>query len=160
MFALYPEEQYASAGLRFADIAQSIEITARNLAVTHALGNDTWNAEVTIPPATHMTDQAYYWYAPSKLPMRPGPPHPEEKVDVPTAILLQKYLLSFVITGDPNALWADDKAKICWPKYSESISKSADGAGVAIVFGADGFSVGPYDLANNRSLFWNKALWY
>ncbi|CAI5723359.1 unnamed protein product [Peronospora destructor] len=67
------------------------------------------------------------------------------------AIMMQKYLLSFVLTGNPNTMWAEDK--ICWPLYNES------SIGTQIVFN-DTFTIADDDLANSKSLFWNKALWY
>lgn len=157
MFSLYPVNQYKSQALRLSDIAQSIEMTARNLAVTHALGNNTWNGQVIIPPATHQTDQPYYWYASDKLSVVPGiAPSPQGEIHVPTAIVMQKYLLSFVITGDPNKLWPDAKGKIYWPKYNQGNQPQ----GRAMIFNTTGFTIGPYDLSNERSVFWNKALWY
>jgi hypothetical protein len=58
--ALYPESDYTSAGLRFSDMKQHFDLTAHNLAVTHALKNQTWNALVNISTASHGTDQSYY----------------------------------------------------------------------------------------------------
>lgn len=57
---LYPEADYATPGLRFADMEQSFDLTAHNLALTHALNNQTWNALVALGPAVHGTDQNYY----------------------------------------------------------------------------------------------------
>ncbi|ETK81089.1 hypothetical protein L915_13381 [Phytophthora nicotianae] len=72
-------------------------------------------------------------------------------VNATIAVMMQKYLLSFVLTGNPNTMWADDK--IYWPQYNESSE------GVEIVFN-DTFTTSDDDLANAKSLFWNKALWY
>lgn len=58
--ALYPESDYTSPGLRFADMKQHFDLTAHNLALTHAMKNQTWNAMVNISSATHGTDQSYY----------------------------------------------------------------------------------------------------
>lgn len=58
--ALYPEDDYTSAGLRFADMKQHFDLTAHNLAATQALNNKTWNAMVALDQATHGTDQSYY----------------------------------------------------------------------------------------------------
>ena len=75
---------------------------------------------------------------------------------MPTAILMQKYRLSFGTTGDPNKMWANTKGKIYWSKYNEG----KEPQGRAMVFNTTGFVIGPYDLANERSVFWNKALRY
>lgn len=56
----YPESDYTSPGLRFADMKQSFDLTAHNLAATHAMNNQTWNAMIALDSATHGTDQSYY----------------------------------------------------------------------------------------------------
>jgi carboxylesterase type B len=196
LMELYPEDDYTSAGLRFADMKQSFDLTGKNLALTHALNNQTWNAEVALSPATHGTDQSYYWYSTYTLstssssssesttatastttassgastasvgdasgmvmtdgsstggPGGAGGMGGSSSVDADVAVMMQKYLLSFVLTGNPNTMWADDK--IYWPQYNES------SVGTQIVFN-DTFTVADDDLANSKSLFWNKALWY
>ncbi|KAE9046369.1 hypothetical protein PR001_g1628 [Phytophthora rubi] len=170
----------------------------QNLALTNALKNETWNAEVALGAATHGTDQSYYWYSTYTLSTSsstsrraqatdsassyyanvsagsaamgstPGSSiggigsftdmgggvmgaGGESSVNSTIAIMMQKYLLSFVITGNPNVMWPDDK--IYWPQYNES------SVGTEIIFN-DTFSVADDDLANSKSLFWNKALWY
>ena len=60
VLALYPESDYTSPGLRFADMKQHFDLTAHNLALTQAMDNGTWNALVALDQATHGTDQAYY----------------------------------------------------------------------------------------------------
>jgi carboxylesterase type B len=64
---------------------------------------------------------------------------------------MQKYLMSFVLTGNPNTLWADDK--LDWPLYNTS------SAGTELVFNTT-FYLEDDNLANAKSLFWNKAMWY
>lgn len=64
---------------------------------------------------------------------------------------MQKYLLSFVLTGDPNTLWAEDK--INWPRYNSSST------GATLVFNTT-FTTAEDDLLNEKCLFWNAALWY
>jgi carboxylesterase type B len=70
-------------------------------------------------------------------------------VDSAVAVKMQKYLMSFVLTGNPNAKWGDDK--LYWPQYGANTTQ--------IVFN-DTFSLQADDLASAKSLFWNKALWY
>lgn len=62
---------------------------------------------------------------------------------------MQKYLLSFVLTGNPNKKWANDK--IYWPKYGSNATE--------LVFNSTMYTQGD-DLANAKSLYWNEALWY
>ncbi|KAG6975298.1 hypothetical protein JG688_00002528 [Phytophthora aleatoria] len=111
-----------SAGLRFADMKQSLDLTAKNLALTNALKNATRSAGSGLLKALR-EDLSLAW----------------------------TYLLSFVITGNSNTMWPDDK--LYWPQYNES------SVGTEIVFD-DTFTVADDDLANSKSLFWNKALWY
>ncbi|KAL3671100.1 hypothetical protein V7S43_004282 [Phytophthora oleae] len=186
LLELYPEDDYESAGLRFADMKQSFDLTAKDIALTHALNNQTWNAEVALSSATHGTDQSYYWYSTYTLDTSSsssestttvssgasttsvgdangtgmtdgsstggaGGMGGSSSVDATVAVMMQKYLLSFVLTGNPNTKWADDK--IYWPLYNES------SAGSQIVFN-NTFTIADDDLANAKSLFWNKALWY
>lgn len=146
ILTLYPSSSYSSQGLRFADIYQSFHHTAKDIALTHALGNATWNGYMQIPPSTHGMDTAYYFYNGAK------------NINATLAYTLQKYLMSFVMTGNPNTLWPDDK--ITWQPYN-----SANSSGVQLVvnstLGPDTFRmVAGDDIDNERSLFWNKALWY
>ncbi|KAG7382994.1 hypothetical protein PHYPSEUDO_004173 [Phytophthora pseudosyringae] len=164
LLELYPAGDYGSEGLRFNDIRQSYEVTAKHFALTSALGNATWNGEVAISPAMHGTDQSYYFYSTYSLMDSSNETTTSfnaaeaalvgaitSPVNATVARMMQKYLLSFVITGNPNSLWADDK--IYWPQYNEST------VGTQIVLN-ETFTVAEYALANSRSLHWNKALWY
>ncbi|KAF7930442.1 uncharacterized protein EAE98_004842 [Botrytis deweyae] len=127
ILALYPENDYASPGLRFSDIEQSFELTSHNLALTNGLHNQTWNATVTLGEATHGTDQDYY------------------------CADCAKVSFVFALTGNPNTLWPNDKME--WPLYNTSTN------GVEIVFNASMYLQAD-SLANAKSRFWNKALWY
>lgn len=165
--ALYPAADYASPGLRFADMKQSFDLTAHNMALTHALDNKTWNAMVEIDQSTHGTDQSYYWYstytladatsdaaastsANSSAAGGAGMTSSSSAVDVATAVKMQKYLMSFVLTGNPNTMWSGERLE--WPLYNES--------GYDLVFNTSGFYTQPSDLENEKAAFWNKALWY
>ncbi|KAG6606502.1 Para-nitrobenzyl esterase [Phytophthora cinnamomi] len=167
LLELYPAADYASAGLRFNDMQQSAQVTSKNLGLTYALGNQTWNGEVGISPAKHGTDQSYYFYSTYTLSIPTNDSTATltseasaltalassitSPVDTTIARQMQKYLLSFVITGNPNSVWLDDKPY--WPQYNES----SDGA--ELVFN-DSITVVADDLANEKGLYWNKALWY
>ncbi|KAH7465732.1 Carboxylesterase patB [Phytophthora ramorum] len=165
LLELYPEGDYESAGLRFADMKQSFDLTGKNLALTHALKNQTWNAEVALGEATHGVDQNYYWYSTYSLSTTSSSTAASTMsageaasvgavtttVNATIAVAMQKYLMSFVLTGNPNSVWPEDK--LYWPQYNES------SVGTQIVLN-DTFTVAADDLANSKSLFWNKALWY
>ncbi|KAE9002336.1 hypothetical protein PR003_g20190 [Phytophthora rubi] len=150
---LYPAENYASAGLHFSDIRQSFEITAKNYVLTEALHNQTWNGRVGISPAKHGTDQSYYFYGTHKLSTSSNETTTTTTFNAAEAALvgaitfpvyatiarqMQKYLLSFVLTGNPNSVWPDEK--LYWPRYNESA------AGVQIVMN-DTFSVADDDTS-------------
>jgi carboxylesterase type B len=62
---------------------------------------------------------------------------------------MQKYLLSFVLTGNPNTKWASHK--LYWPKYGSNSTE--------LVFNSTMY-LQEDDLASAKSTYWNKALWY
>jgi carboxylesterase type B len=151
---------------------QSFDLTAHNLAANNAMGNDTWNARVDLGAATHGTDQSYIFYSTytlssssstttansttSNLTSAAGPPGGGmggTTVDAKVAVKMQKYLLSFVLTGNPNTQWPEDN--LYWPKYMEGNSTS----GTQIIFNTT-FTTSADDLASEKSLFWNQVLWY
>lgn len=161
---LYPSTDYASESLRFADILQSLELTAHNLALTAALKNQTWNAMVALDNATHGTDQNYYWYSNFTLVETNSTTATgttaagagiviTTDIDYDVALKMQKYLVSFILKGDPNTLWPEDK--LYWPIHGGNSSS----VGQELVFN-NTIYIQDDSLANNRSLFWNKALWY
>ncbi|KAL0568008.1 hypothetical protein V5O48_013983 [Marasmius crinis-equi] len=131
---------------------------------------------VALDSATHGTDQSYYWYSTYSLSSSDstsfssspssnstnsnsttGPPSGgmgggmggSSSVNSTVAVAMQKYLLSFVLTGDPNTKWAEDK--LFWPQYGSETN--------TLILNST-FYVGEDDLANSKCLHWNKALWY
>lgn len=156
--ALYPEDDYTSPGLRFADMKQSFDLTAHNMAFTHAVDNQTWNGMVQIGQSTHGTDQSYYWYSTYTLSSSSSTTassnatttSSSSDVDADTAVKMQKYLMSFVLTGNPNTMWPEDK--LSWPLYNES--------GYDMVFNVSGFYTQSSDIENAKTAWWNKALWW
>ncbi|OBT59232.1 hypothetical protein VE04_00358 [Pseudogymnoascus sp. 24MN13] len=181
----YPESDYTSPGLRFADMKQSFDLTAHNLAATHAMNNQTWNAMIALDSATHGTDQSYYWYksasvitttsnttstssaaistaTSSNTTTTPAPggaaggglgggPGGSTSVNATIAVMMQRYLLSFVLTGNPNSKWPEDNPE--WPLYNTTTT------GVQLVFNTT-FYTDADDLATEKTLYWNQALWY
>ncbi|GMF24661.1 unnamed protein product [Phytophthora lilii] len=154
LLGLYPEADYDSAGLRFADMKQSFDLTAKDIRGM---------LKVALGAATHGVDQNYYWYSTYLLATASGSSSDittttatlsageaasagavTTTVNATIAVTMQKYLLSFVLTGNPNFVWPDDK--IYWPLYNES------SVGTQIVFN-DTFTTADDDLANAKSLF-------
>ncbi|GMF23043.1 unnamed protein product [Phytophthora lilii] len=93
----------------------------------------TWNAKVGISPAKHGTDQSYYFYSTYTLSIPSNATATQTRfnaaeaalvgaitspVNGTIAVMMQKYLLSFVLTGDPNTVWPADR--MYWPRYDES----------------------------------------
>ncbi|KAH8882095.1 esterase [Thozetella sp. PMI_491] len=180
LLAYYPEDDYTSPGLRFSDMKQHLDLTAHNLALTHAMENQTWNAMVALGSATHGTDQSYYWYSTYSLDTSSsdtstttssaaavatasgnstGPGGAgggggfggSTSVNGTTAVTMQKYLLSFVLSGNPNTQWPNDK--LFWPQYNETTT------GTELVFNETMYTQDD-DLALEKVVYWNKALWY
>ncbi|EOD52697.1 putative carboxylesterase family protein (secreted protein) protein [Neofusicoccum parvum UCRNP2] len=173
LLELYPESDYTSPGLRFSDMKQSFDLTCKNLALTQYLNNNTWNAMVALDQATHGTDQSYYWYSTYTLSSSSttdstttsnsttssnstasaggagGGMGGSSSVNATVAVAMQKYLMSFVLTGNPNTKWADEKLQ--WPKYGNDTN--------TLVFNTTMY-LEEDDLANAKCLHWNKALWY
>ncbi|RAH52033.1 hypothetical protein BO85DRAFT_464296 [Aspergillus piperis CBS 112811] len=128
---LYPASRYANAGYRFADIRQGFDMTGKNLALTQALHNEMWNG-IT-----------YYWYnIYSNVPTNGLTSSSSSSVNVTVARTMQQYLLAFVLTGNPNTLWLDDK--IYCPKYRNATNTISFNTTMSITFD---------DLANDKTLF-------
>ncbi|KAI9647017.1 hypothetical protein NHQ30_005019 [Ciborinia camelliae] len=166
--ALYPSTDYASEALRFADIDQDFELVAHNYALTSALHNQTWNAMVALGGATHGTDQNYYWYSnfslvPTNTTSTSATGTPATgtatglvtttDIDHDVALKMQMYLMSFILTGNPNTMWSQHT--LFWPIHAGNSSSP----GHELVFNNTMY-VQDDLLANHKSLFWNKALWY
>ncbi|KAJ8068729.1 hypothetical protein OCU04_002427 [Sclerotinia nivalis] len=161
---LYPSTDYQSEGLRFADIDQDFELVAHNYALTEALNNQTWNAMVALGVASHGMDQNYYWYSNFTLVETNATTTTTTTaagagivtttdIDFSVALKMQKYLVSFILTGNPNTMWPEDK--LYWPLHGGN----SFSVGKELVLN-DTMYIQDDILANNRSLFWNKALWH
>lgn len=61
--------------------------------------------------------------------------------------------MSFILTGNPNTMWPEDK--LYWPLHGGNSSS----VGTELVFNST-FYLEEDSLANDKSIFWNKALWY
>lgn len=143
---------------------QDFELVAHNYALTEALNNQTWNAMVALGVATHGMDQNYYWYSNFTLVETNTTTTTTTTaagagivtttdIDFSVALKMQKYLVSFILTGSPNTMWPEDK--LYWPLHGGNVSSP----GQELVFN-DTMYIQDDILANEKSLFWNKALWY
>ncbi|ETI41009.1 hypothetical protein F442_13569 [Phytophthora nicotianae P10297] len=144
------------------DVLTYLPHSFQNIVLTHALNNETWSAQVALGAASHGADQNYYWYSTYTLNTSSNSSSEAETTDATEAagvgavttavnatiaVSMQKYLVSFVLTGNPNSVWSEDK--IYWPMFNES------SVGAQIVLN-DTFSVADDSLANAKSLFWNR----
>jgi len=130
----YPESDYTSPGLRFADMKQHFDLTAHNLAATHAMNNQTWNALCALGSATHGTDQSYYckitWLCNKKRGMLTceqgtrrllSPPHPA-MTPAPQPLLQQLLPLPPLLQTQPHRQMAQlqlDQVAEQVPAHSE-----------------------------------------
>ena len=131
-------------------------------------GSTSVNATIavcTVVQAFHIPIQFYRFF------YRNSPPFlHNNSIDSSPQVMMQKYLVSFVLTGNPNTKWSSDK--LYWPKYNSAENSTESTAlvnvnsttllpspGTQLVFN-DTFYLSTDDLATKRTLLWNKALWY
>ncbi|KAF4629416.1 hypothetical protein G7Y89_g8732 [Cudoniella acicularis] len=135
-----------------------------------ALDNQTWNSMVALSPATHgysaytlsssttSTTLTTKSTSSSTNPSTTTTGHigggagGSSSVNATITVMMQKYLMSFVLIGNPNTLWSSDK--LYWPQYGNSST-----AGTQLVFNTTFYLEGD-DLATEKSLNWNKIIWH
>lgn len=109
-------------------------IKCNTISVAEAYDNQTYNYIFAVPPAIHAQDLAYTY--------NPNDPTPGFSPTIATD--LQKYLVNFVLKGDPNS-----EGLPSWPVYGQTAA--------AINFTANGITDTVSDSANSRCDFWNQA---
>ena len=114
-------------------------ITCQTVSIAKAYRNQTHNYIFGIAPAIHAQDLAYTYYPNG---VTPGF-YPK------VATTLQKYLVNFVLTGNPNK---DEMGLAPWPLFGQRAA--------AINFTETGVSQTISDSANSRCAFWNRADYY
>lgn len=120
------------------------------LPATRAYSNRTFNFVSTFGSAGHGSEQAYLWYDPTATStgVTTGRDAALNATQIERAIQAQKWLVSYVIEGNPNTLFAAPSSGE-WPKYevAQQVMQMAD----------DGFSLVEDALDNNRTEWWNKV---
>ncbi|KAL8686642.1 MAG: hypothetical protein Q9218_006964, partial [Villophora microphyllina] len=112
-------------------------ISCQTVSIANAYKNQTHNYIFGIAPAIHAQDLAYTYY--------PNGATPDFYPDI--AITLQKYIASFVLTGNPNR---DGLSP--WPVFGQNAA--------AINLTETGVSQTRSDSANSRCAFWNQGSYY
>lgn len=110
--ARYPANP-SNPGSPFNNFATDIGFACYSQTLSEAWKEDAYRYVMSIPPATHALDQAYYFFVDDVL--TPGP------VDVHIARQFQRYLPDFVLYGNPNGKCEDDHPQVpVWPNYGEA----------------------------------------
>ena len=212
--AAYPESDYSSQGLRFADAKQNYDIAGKVLPITNAYNNQTYTYINYLGTATHGSDQTYWWYSQNQTAFSTSsssssssssPASGSSSASMSTgssasgssanstsggssnstsssssaggaggasggmgsnslsdseiviATEMQKWLLNFVISGDPNANTVNYTASgvqtiDSWPLYGSNDQ--------VVEFSSDGFNITGDALDSPKVVVFNKALWY
>ena len=112
-------------------------ISCNTVSMVNAYQNKTYNYIFGVPPAIHAQDLAYTYY-----------PNAGTPGFYPTvAVMLQKYFVNFVLTGNPNK-----QGLPSWPMLGQKAA--------AINFTETGVLQTSSDSANSRCAFWNQADYY
>lgn len=114
-------------------------ISCQTVSIAKAYRNLTHDYIFGVAPAIHAQDLAYTYY--------PNGVTPGFYPNVATT--LQKYVVNFVLTGNPNK----DKMSLApWPTFGQRAA--------AINFTETGISQTTSDSENSRCAFWNQADYY
>ncbi|KIY70392.1 alpha/beta-hydrolase [Cylindrobasidium torrendii FP15055 ss-10] len=144
---VYPLDAYNNSNSdRFARCSRDYDLVAKTLPVTNAYDNATYNYLNLLSGATHGSDQAYWWYNPNVT----SPRDALNSTEIDIALRMQAYLASFVITGDPNAMFSN--ATTYWPQYGSNDT--------VLQLSEDGTEVIGDELDASSIVFWNHAYWY
>jgi len=91
--ARYPTDP-ANPGQKFIDFGTDVGFACNSRTLSKTFGDKAYRYVMSVPPATHGMDQAYYFYVDNVT--TPG------VVDVGMARQFQRYLRRFIVDGDPN----------------------------------------------------------
>ncbi|KAL7412590.1 major facilitator superfamily domain-containing protein [Mrakia frigida] len=164
---LYPAADFESQGLRFSHATQHYDLVGKVLPATKAYANRTYNYINNLGAATHGSDQSYWWYnsnavVDTSISIGGGMASSISGNGTEIAKRMQQYLLSFVITGNPNTLFAGQNTtsenglallEDGWPLYNGNPTDQV------VSFDETGFSIVGDELDSDQVKFWNKALW-
>ena len=141
MEALYPPANFGNnETVRFLQADNDFQFNCKIYALSNAFNGATYNYYFSVPPAIHTTDDPYTFN---------GGPHEADGfvTNGTVADILQKYLISFIKTGNPNTEYP---GLLNWPTY---------GNGVQINFNQSFIDVIPTDLDTPQCAWWVQGLY-
>jgi carboxylesterase type B len=139
--SLYPSSNFDyNETTRFLQVDADFQFNCKIYALSNAFKGNTFNYYFSVPPAIHTTDDPYTFN---------GGPHEADGfvTNSTVADILQKYLISFIKTGDPNAAYPGLPQ---WPKYGE---------GEMININQTFIDVIPTDLDTPQCQWWVQGLY-
>lgn len=141
MEALYPPADFGyNETARFLQADNDYQFNCKIYAVSNAFKGQTYSYYFSVPPAIHTTDDPYTFNG--------GEHEQDGNVKNSTvADILQKYLISFIKTGDPNVKYP---GLLNWPRY---------GNGVEININQTFIDLMPTDLNTTQCQWWVQGLY-
>lgn len=140
--SLYPPYDFDfNDTARFLQCDNDYQFNCKIYALSNAFNGETYNYYFSVPPAIHTSDLPYTFN---------GGTHQGPAVTNSTvADILQKYLISFIKTGNPNTEYAGLPD---WPVY-------ATGGGTEININATFIELMPTDLDTPQCQWWVEGLY-
>lgn len=133
---------YTNIYERVSLITAEISFTCNTRYLNTAFLNETHSYYFTVPPGLHGEDIAYTFFNGDTTTLDDGLP-----VNATVAAVLQRYIMNFVVTGNPNG----DKVPF-FPEYQSNAT--------TVVIGSTGLgSLQTDTTANNRCEWWQQALY-
>ncbi|KAA8566567.1 hypothetical protein EYC84_009115 [Monilinia fructicola] len=133
---------YTNIYERVSLITAEISFTCNTRYLNTAFLNETHSYYFTVPPGLHGEDIAYTFFNGDTTTLDDGLP-----VNATVAAVLQRYIMNFVVTGNPNG----DRVPF-FPEYQSNAT--------TVVIGSTGLgSLQTDTTANNRCEWWQQALY-
>jgi cholinesterase len=122
------------------DLVTEALFTCNANYITRAFGANSYSYVFSVPPSIHAQDLPYTFFN------GPAPPVGGSVENATLALIMQDYFTNFAITGDPNG-----PELPYFPDYSGGMSQNLNLTFIDQI---------PDYLANERCLWWQKALYY
>jgi carboxylesterase type B len=111
MESLYPPADFDfNETARFLQADNDYQFNCKIYALNYAFNGSPYNYYFSVPPAIHTTDLSYTFNG--------GPNQGGPITNVTVADILQKYLISFIQTGNPNTVFP---GLPYWPQYGSGV---------------------------------------
>lgn len=141
--SLYPPYEFDfNDTTRFLQCDNDYQFNCKIYALSNAFNSETYNYYFSVPPAIHTTDDPYTFN---------GGDHEADGfvTNSTVADILQKYLISFIKTGNPNTEYSGLPN---WPVY-------ATGGGTEININETFIDLMPTDLDTPQCQWWVQGLY-